>query len=349
MGYNKLFNPALTPPPGSGRYVYNPTGNAAEANDAARRDEIVLAVNVALATGRPLLLKGPPGTGKSTMAGDVAQDLGRTYYEHVVTSRSEARDFLWQFDAVRRLGDAQARGRDTELPPLQGYVEPKALWWAFDPSSARWRGAPGNDEGKLIDPGRKPDKDRGGAVVLIDEIDKAEPDVPNDLLVPFGVGAGLVAFSVLETGYQVPLTRPVLVMITTNDERDLPHAFLRRCVVLTLRRPGVTQCVRIARSHFSKKKIGDTALRVLATRYDELATHAESKALRVPGTAEFLDAVEACVELDVKPGSPDWLWVTNRAMWKHGEGRPHSRRQGNAAVTHLARRFDHRVGPRSRR
>jgi MoxR-like ATPase len=319
MGYKKLFDPVLRPSPGSGRYVYD-TVEAAESKDA-RPNEIVLAVNVALATGRPLLLKGPPGTGKSTMARDVAQELGRTYYDQVVTSRLEARDFLWHFDTVRRLGDAQARRRNA-LPPLQHYVEPKPLWWSFDPSSAACRGARASTGRNLPDPGLKPKSDRGGAVILLDEIDKAEPDVPNDLLVPLGAGTGEVAFAVAETDYRVRVTRPVLVMITTNEERDLPYAFLRRCVVLTLRRPSVTQCIQIARSHFPKDRIADDALQALATRYDELAQHSETKALRVPGTAEFLDAVGACVELNVKPNSPDWLWITNRAMWKHDEEPP---------------------------
>jgi len=80
--------------------------------------------------------------------------------------------------------------------------------------------------------------------------------------------------------------------------------------------------VQIARSHFSEDRISDDALRALATRYEELARYAESKVLRVPGTAEFLDAVGTCIELDVKPVSPDWLWITNRAMWKHDEEPP---------------------------
>jgi MoxR-like ATPase len=322
MTYNKRFNPRLTPVPGSARYVYDAAEGEVGSKEIADRDRVVLAVNVALAAGRPLLVKGAPGCGKSTLARDVAEELGRTYYEHVVTSRSEARDLIWQFDAVRRLADAQVRAKDTELPPLQHYVEPKALWWAIDPSSAARRGVIGTERGELADPGHKPVTDRGGAVVLLDEIDKAEPDVPNDLLAPLGARKDEIAFRVLETGYPVKVTRSVLVVLTTNEERDLPDAFMRRCIVLTLRRPGPSQCLQIARSHFSEDRISAPALHALAARYDRLATHAEGRNLRVPGTAEFLDAVSACIELDVRYGSPDWRWVTDRAMWKHDEEPP---------------------------
>src|SRR5262245_26922047 len=98
-------------------------------------EEVELAVDVALATGRPLLLRGEPGSGKSSLAAYLARMRGWRYYEHVVTSRTKAEDLLWTYDHVRRLSDAQVRDKGTALVD-QHYVTPGPLWWAFDPASA---------------------------------------------------------------------------------------------------------------------------------------------------------------------------------------------------------------------
>jgi MoxR-like ATPase len=293
MSYEKLFDPQTTPEPGSGQYVYN--------------DEIVLAVNVALATGRPLLLRGAPGCGKSTLAGDIARQMKRIYYEDVVTSRSEARDLLWSFDAVRRLNDRTASAQ------LSGYVRPCALWKAYDPTSAA------EHDPKLVDDGRR------GAVVLLDEIDKAEPDVPNDLLVPLGARLDEIAFKVQETDFQVRVRRKVLVVITTNEERDLPTAFMRRCIVLVLERPAGAACLPFARAHFTVDQIGDVDLLAIAERLDQLAGIAADRNLRQPGTAEYLDAVRAIVGLKQTADPVERERIVDRALWKHKdrpEGQP---------------------------
>jgi MoxR-like ATPase len=272
-------------------------------------ERIELAVKVALATGRPLLLRGEPGSGKSSLAAHIARTEEWRYYEHVVTSRTQGRDLLWTYDHVRRLSDAQARGREAELRD-ELYVTPGPLWWAFDPGSAAGDGA-------RRDPLHEVNKDRKAhsAVVLIDEIDKADPDMPNSLLVPLGSNR----FIVQETGEEV--TRRVsvdgaepghhLVVITTNEERELPQAFLRRCVVLALKDPGKDRLVEIAAAHFTADaQVFTGADRQLA---EELAdallktrVHAKEKGLRPPSTAEFLDALRACKELSIDTGHPLW-------------------------------------------
>jgi MoxR-like ATPase len=287
-------------------------------------DEIVLGVNVALAVKRPLLLRGAAGCGKSSMARDLARRLARTYYEMPISSRTAARDLQWSFDAVRRLGDAHAggaAGRELVETPAR-YVVPGPLWWAFDPATAPKRGSDAPDKvvPKLADPGAKPPGAKStGAVLLLDEIDKAEPDVPNDLLVP--LGAGNFAVTDLD-GFPVSVQRPVLIVITTNNERELPPAFLRRCVVLTLARPDVERAIRIARAHFTPEQIGDDDLRAIVRRFDSIAEDADGRGLRPPGTAELLDATRAVITMKVKPGSREWRAVTDSTFWKNPEPLP---------------------------
>src|SRR5262245_37079898 len=112
-------------------------------------DELRRAIRVALATERPLLLRGAPGTGKTTMARDLARNLldapdgkvaGADYYQEVVTSRTEARDLEWRFDTILRLAEAQVNTRSARVERAENYIEPRALWWAFNPDTARVRG-----------------------------------------------------------------------------------------------------------------------------------------------------------------------------------------------------------------
>jgi MoxR-like ATPase len=282
--------------------------------------ELVRAIRVAIATKRPLLLRGAPGTGKTTMARDFAKTLrdptgervvGADYYQEVVTSRTEARDLEWRFDSVLRLADTQLDARRARVASAANYVEPRALWWAFDPATAATRG--GGADTPAIDPLAK----AGGtqrerpAVVRIDEIDKAEPEVANDLLEPFDVKA----FRVAETGAEVTRQRDVFLVVTTNDERDLPAAFLRRCVVHELTRPDRATLRKIARSHFGTE-LDDPEINRMIDRVEAVASEAVSLNLREPGVAEFIDAVRAVRGL-APPDAAEWDAITRLAMWKH--------------------------------
>jgi len=279
---------------------------------------IILAVNLARAAGRPLFIAGRPGTGKTTLAANVAWVLGWKYYQRVVTSRTRARDLQWTFDSLRRLSDAQEQNK--ALPPRAAYVQPQEFWWAFAPESARLRGAT-SDEQPLVTPATDPARwvpstaatSGAQAVLLLDEIDKADPDVPNDLLEVLDVER----FQVDEL--DKPLTvqaQPdrVLLMITSNGERELPPAFLRRCVVLHLDDPTEEWLVRVANDRF-----GDTnaALhRQIAKRVMDLRDVARSRDLREPSTAEYLDAVAAVDKLGIKEDPKIWELLENALLSK---------------------------------
>jgi MoxR-like ATPase len=273
-------------------------------------DDLELAIDVAHATRRPLLLRGEPGSGKSSLAPYVARRRNWRYYEHVITSRTQTTDLLWSFDAVRRLADAQRQIRD-ELDDFR-YVQPGVLWWALAPSSAARRGAP-DGPATAADPFADINAERSAdhAVVLIDEIDKADPDVPNSLLVPLGS----TQFVVTETTTIVRQERSDglrhLVIITTNEERELPQALLRRCVVVTLPAPTPEKLIAIAREHMLSTygEFGEMDHRLATAMADELGAarrEAADRALRTPSTAEYLDALHACRSLGIEVGGDKW-------------------------------------------
>ena len=277
---------------------------AARAEVFVFMQEAVLALNVALATGRPLLVSGEPGGGKTSLALRAAAALGRSFYRQTITSRTQVTDLLSAFDAVARLGDAQ---RQVEKPN-QAYLTPGALWWALSPGTAAQRGlAPLPGTPLLADPDRSSHSD--GALLLLDEIDKADPDIPNDLLEVLDERK----FTIPETGEEIRQTRnKLLIVLTTNDERELPQAFLRRCVTLELPGPPhAAWLVDIARRRYpptrssGQSKAAATAeAKAWAGLYarvaDELMSRRETARItgrRKPSTSEFLDAVRACREL----------------------------------------------------
>jgi MoxR-like ATPase len=297
-------------------------------------DQLRLAVDVALATGRPLLLRGEPGSGKSSLAAFLARNLNWRYYEHVVSSRTTAQDLLWSFDSMRRLADASARDRAADLDDA-GYLEPGVMWWALNRSSALRRGpVPDQEEGVPEDHADaepfgalNADRDKEHAVVLIDEIDKADPDVPNGLLVPLGSTEFLVTpikFLVRQAPSRDDQPHH-LIVITTNEERELPPAFLRRCIVHTLPVPGRETLLAIARRHLALGDPGDPGpdddrealLGQLADKFLVLRAEAQQHGERPPSTAEFLDAVRVCRRLRVTVDDETWRLVEPLVLLKN--------------------------------
>jgi MoxR-like ATPase len=275
-------------------------------------DRVLLAVKVALITGRPLLVQGPSGSGKSALARAVSESLGWTYYETVVTSQTRIDALTGWVDLVQRLHQAELavrgeRGEPGPLPDLEAFVRPGVLWWALDPGSAAEAGLTSNRDPGI--PARQPAEDLG-AVVLIDEIDKAEPDLPNNLLVPLGSWELRIEGRLEPVSLRRP-QRP-LVFVTSNQERDMPPAFLRRCVVLDLTYPTPAQLMEIARTHLgaSEQLVQLVAEQLVAEKDHQVSP------------AEFVDAVRAAdgLGLDDQSSSETWRAVRSIVL-EHGRER----------------------------
>jgi MoxR-like ATPase len=237
-----------------------------------------------------------------------------------VTSRTQASDVQWTFDAVRRLNDASKR--EGNLLPDRQYIEPGPLWWAFNPESAAVRGKFHTDVVRANDPAQGA-RSAHNAVVLIDEIDKAEPDVPNDLLEPFDRRT----FTVRETGDPITANRTVLMVLTTNRERTLPRAFVRRCVTLDLEEPTATWLANIANRRYGESREHvEIAEEVMALR-----AAAKTTGIREPSTAEYLDAINACRVLTANRASTDWEEVKRALLWKSDAPLPTTKRSGVAS------------------
>ena len=228
-------------------------------------DDLAVAVNAAVALERPLLVKGEPGTGKTELARQVAQSLGLPILEWHVKSTTKAQQGLYEYDAVSRLRDSQLG--DERVHDVANYIRRGKLWQAFT--------APGK------------------VVLLIDEIDKADIEFPNDLLQELD----RMEFHVYETGETVRAQHRPVVIITSNNEKDLPDAFLRRCFFHYIRFPDMETMKRIVGVHFPGIK--DQLLTVALTQFYELRDTPGLK--KKPSTSEVLDWLKLLLAEDLAP------------------------------------------------
>ena len=228
-------------------------------------DDLKLAVNAALALERPLLIKGEPGTGKTLLAETVANALGRPLYQWHIKSTTKAQQGLYEYDAVSRLRDSQLG--DGRVGDIANYIKRGVLWEAFDSAQP--------------------------AVVLIDEIDKADIEFPNDLLRELD----RMEFYVYETHRTIVARHRPLVVITSNNEKELPDAFLRRCFFHYIKFPDRVTMTQIVDVHFPGLKKA-----LLAEALEVFFNLREVPGLKKkPSTSELLDWLKLLLAEDIPP------------------------------------------------
>jgi MoxR-like ATPase len=228
-------------------------------------DDLAIAVNAAVTLQRPLLVKGEPGTGKTELARQVAQSLGLPLIEWHVKSTTKAQQGLYEYDAVSRLRDSQLG--EARVHDVRNYIRKGKLWQAFEAE--------------------------GRVVLLIDEIDKADIEFPNDLLQELD----RMEFHVYETGDTVRARHRPVVIITSNNEKELPDAFLRRCFFHYIRFPDADTLAAIVRVHFPDIK--DKLLAAALTQFYELREVPGLK--KKPSTSEVLDWLRLLLAEDLAP------------------------------------------------
>ncbi|RMH45766.1 MAG: MoxR family ATPase [Alphaproteobacteria bacterium] len=234
-------------------------------DDYVATEDLMVAVNAAIALERPLLVKGEPGTGKTELARQVAGALGLPLIEWNIKSTTKAQQGLYEYDAVSRLRDSQLG--DERVRDVRNYIRPGKLWEAFT--------APGK------------------VVLLIDEIDKADIEFPNDLLQELD----RMEFHVYETGETIRARHRPIVIITSNNEKDLPDAFLRRCFFHYIRFPDMDTMKRIVDVHFPGLK--PALIHAALTRFFEIRETPGLK--KKPSTSEVLDWIRLLVAEDLDP------------------------------------------------
>ena len=264
-------------------------------------EDTAYALEMALLTKRPLLVKGEPGLGKSYLARAAATQLKRAFISEVINLNTEAQDLLWKTDPIARLNDAQLKlKKEQELHPKH-YINPGILWWAFDWETAFTQ----YDEichHSIYKPQTIDEEQRkNGIVLLIDEIDKADPSLPNSLLEVLGNGGFEVPECEQTIGNKTNKDAPQpLVIITTNDERELPPAFVRRCLVLHLKvdEDNIEKwLMERADVHISNTDCSPTVKLEAAKQLKKDRESAKKQGMTKAGLSEYLDLLTALKEM----------------------------------------------------
>ena len=226
-------------------------------------DDLTVAVNAAVTLQRPLLVKGEPGTGKTELARQVSAALGLPMIEWHIKSTTKAQQGLYEYDAVSRLRDSQLG--DAKVNDVANYIKRGKLWQAFEAE--------------------------GRVVLLIDEIDKADIEFPNDLLQELD----RMEFHVYETGETVRAKHRPIMIITSNNEKELPDAFLRRCFFHYIRFPDIDTMRKIVEVHHPGIK--DALLTTALTQFYEIRDQQGLK--KKPSTSEVLDWLKLLLAEDL--------------------------------------------------
>jgi len=233
--------------------------------DYVATDDLKVAVNAAIVLQRPLLVKGEPGTGKTVLAEEIAKALNAPLLTWHIKSTTKAQQGLYEYDAVSRLRDSQLG--DPRVSDISNYIKRGKLWEAFT-HEAR-------------------------PVLLIDEIDKADIEFPNDLLLELD----RMEFHVYETGETVRAAKRPVVIITSNNEKELPDAFLRRCFFHYIKFPDAETMSAIVDVHFPgiKQRLVQEAMRIFFEVRDVPGLK------KKPSTSELLDWLKLLLNEDITP------------------------------------------------
>ena len=228
-------------------------------------EDLTIAVNASITLERPLLVKGEPGTGKTELARQIAENLGVDIFEWNIKSTTRAQQGLYEYDAVSRLRDSQLG--DTKIKNISNYIRKGKIWETFE--------------------------NKKKCVLLIDEIDKADIEFPNDLLQELD----RMDFYVYETGQTIKAkTRPIII-ITSNNEKELPDAFLRRCFFHYIKFPDIVTLGKIIEVHFPKIK--KSLLEKALVKFFEIRETPGLK--KKPSTSEALDWLKLLLAEDISP------------------------------------------------